>query len=161
HQDLLRAEAVTIVGAGPVGIELAGEIATAHPRKNVRLVSALGTLLPAYPKKLGASLARQLTAMHVEFKLGEQASGLESLHRPQSAASARAILFPAVGARPTPPPIPDLPLSSSGRALVDDHLQARGLRNVFIVGDAAETGDSMTVYNAHHQAAWLIKTLKA
>jgi NADH dehydrogenase FAD-containing subunit len=162
HQDLLRAEAVTIVGAGPVGIELAGEIVAAHPEKKVRLASAWDMLLPAYPEKLGASLARQLKAMRVQLALGEQVSGLEGLDRPRPDASGRKILIPAMGARPTPPPIADLQLSSStGRALVDPHLRARGLQNVFIVGDAAETGDPMTVYSAHHQTAWLIRTLKA
>jgi NADH dehydrogenase FAD-containing subunit len=161
HRDLLGAEAVTIVGAGPVGIELAGEIAAAHPGKKVRLVSALSTLLPAYPTKLGLSLARQLEAMHVELALSEKASGLGGLDRPQLDATGRSILFPAVGARPTPPPIANLLLSSTGRVLVDQRLRVKGLPNVFIVGDAAETGDPMTSYSAHRQAAWLIKTLKA
>lgn len=35
------------------------------------------------------------------------------------------------------------------------------MRNVFAAGDAAETGDAMTVVGAGRQAAWLTATLKA
>jgi NADH dehydrogenase FAD-containing subunit len=161
HRDALGAETVTIAGAGPIGIELAGEIAAAYPDKRVRLVSRGGTLLPTYPKKLGASLARQIEAMGVELALGETVSGLDGFDSPRLDTSGREILFPVIGARPAPPPIPGLSLSASGRAVVDAHLRAEGHRSVFVVGDAAQTGDPMTIYYAYRQAAWMRKTLKA
>ncbi|EEA00999.1 FAD-dependent pyridine nucleotide-disulphide oxidoreductase [Burkholderia sp. H160] len=130
---LAGAETVTIAGAGPVGIELAGEIAVAWPKKKVRLASASDTLLPAYPARLGASLARQLKAMRVELALGERVSGLGGLDCPRLTPSGREILFPAVGTRPVLPPIGDLRISQTAwlnrtlKALVAGHDLA-GLR---------------------------------
>jgi hypothetical protein len=99
--------------------------------------------------------------MGVELALGETVSGLDGFDSPRLDTSGREILFPVIGARPAPPPIPGLSLSASGRAVVDAHLRAEGHRSVFVVGDAAQTGDPMTIYYAYRQAAWMRKTLKA
>jgi apoptosis-inducing factor 2 len=128
--------------------------------EKVHLVSALSALLPGHPRKLGESMARQLKAMGVELVLGKPVQGLEGLAGPQFDASTREMRQTVTGARPTPPPIPNLKLSSNGRAVVHHYLRAEGLPNVFIVSDAAETGDPMTAHDAYRQAGWLIKTLK-
>ena len=57
---LASAKSVVIVGAGPVGTELAGEIAAAQPSKGITLVSSDNSLFPTYPVKLGAELKRKL-----------------------------------------------------------------------------------------------------
>ncbi|MDF3604909.1 FAD-dependent oxidoreductase [Paracoccus sp. DMF-8] len=61
---------IAIVGAGPVGIELAGEIAHACPDKAVTLLSAHPTLMPEFPAGLGRMLAAKLAALGVTLRHG-------------------------------------------------------------------------------------------
>lgn len=74
HKALVDASSVAIIGAGAVGTELAGEIASAMPGKSVSLISSDDALFPGFPQKLGASLVSKLRAMNVNVILGERAS---------------------------------------------------------------------------------------
>ena len=60
HRQLASAARVAIIGAGAVGVELAGEIASAMPGKRIDLRSADRDLFPAFNPGLGQALARQL-----------------------------------------------------------------------------------------------------
>lgn len=62
-----------IIGGGSTGIELAGEIASAHKEKEVILVHAHKTLLASNsPKKLTNTLKCQLEDVKVKLILGEK-----------------------------------------------------------------------------------------
>jgi NADH dehydrogenase FAD-containing subunit len=70
HAALAAAQRVLLVGAGPVGIELAGEIKAAWPGKHVTLLDVADDVLGArFRDDLKAELRRQLTAMGVELML--------------------------------------------------------------------------------------------
>lgn len=72
RSDLVRAARVLLLGAGPVGVELAGEITSAWPDKRVTLLDPHPDLLGgAYPAELRDELRRQLAARGVELRLGE------------------------------------------------------------------------------------------
>jgi apoptosis-inducing factor 2 len=71
HAALDAAGRVLLVGAGPVGIELAGEIKAAWPDKQVTLLDAADDVLGArFRDDLKAELRRQLEALGVELVLG-------------------------------------------------------------------------------------------
>jgi hypothetical protein len=70
---LAGAERVLLLGAGPVGLELAGEIAAAWADKTVTIVDPADDVLAgsdSYPPEFRAELRRQLDGMGVEFTLG-------------------------------------------------------------------------------------------
>jgi apoptosis-inducing factor 2 len=70
HAALFAAQRVLLVGAGPVGIELAGEIKAAWPDKHVTLLDVADDVLGArFRQDLKAELRRQLTAIGVELLL--------------------------------------------------------------------------------------------
>jgi apoptosis-inducing factor 2 len=70
HQALDAAGRVLLIGAGAVGIELAGEIAAAWPGKQVTLLDAADDLLGArFRPDLKAELRRQLAGAGVEVLL--------------------------------------------------------------------------------------------
>jgi apoptosis-inducing factor 2 len=71
HDALAQADRVLLLGAGPVGIELAGEIRAVWPDKSIVLVDARDEILggPFLPE-LRAELGRQLEEMKVELLLG-------------------------------------------------------------------------------------------
>ncbi|MGW0119748.1 NAD(P)/FAD-dependent oxidoreductase [Streptomyces sp. NPDC003327] len=70
HDELAAAERVLITGAGPVGLELAGEIRAVWPRKRITVVDPATELMPGFDAGLRADLVRQLDALGVEVRLG-------------------------------------------------------------------------------------------
>ena len=71
HTDLYRAGRVMLLGAGAVGLELAGEIAAAWPDKHLVLVDTAEQVLPGpYDQRLRDELNRQLDNLGVERVLG-------------------------------------------------------------------------------------------
>lgn len=71
HANLARAGRVLLLGAGAVGLELAGEIASAWPDKTITLVDPAPTLLPGpYDGALREELTRQLDELGVVRHLG-------------------------------------------------------------------------------------------
>lgn len=170
--DLRVAQSVAIVGAGAVGTELAGEIATAYPDKTVTLISSQQTLFPMYPAKLGRALVTKLKKLGVAVVLGQRAQDLQRADMPYAGTltltDGRAIsadlIFPVVGSRPQSALVEGLAgaqAGPSGRVQTDPWLRPSEHANIFVAGDVAETGDNMTIVATARQNPWLIKTLKA
>jgi NADH dehydrogenase FAD-containing subunit len=71
HAALAAADRVLLVGAGPVGIELAGEIRHVWPEKTIVLLDVTDEILGGpYKPELKAELRRQLVESRVELVLG-------------------------------------------------------------------------------------------
>ncbi|NUR24946.1 MAG: FAD-dependent oxidoreductase [Catenulispora sp.] len=70
HKELTGADRVLILGAGPVGLELAGEIKAEWPGKRVTIVDPATELLPGFLPEVVADLRRQLDEIGVELRLG-------------------------------------------------------------------------------------------
>ena len=166
-----KAQSIVIVGAGPVGTELAGEIAVARPEKSITLISADQTLFPMYPAKLGAQLEHKLEELGVSVILGRRAKDLLHTDRPYAGSvtldDGRVIdadlVFPVIGSKPQTSLVQTLPgvtLASGGRVKTDKWLRPSEYPNVFVAGDVAAVGDGMTIVATSRQNPWLIKTLK-
>ena len=77
--ELAAADSVLLLGAGPVGIELAGEISAAWPEKRVILADIADEILAgAYMPELRAELRRQLAERNVELVLGADPADLDA-----------------------------------------------------------------------------------
>lgn len=70
HKELAGAERVLIVGSGPVGLELSGEIKAVWPEKQVTIVDPAGQLVPGFQPEMREELHRQLDALGVQLRLG-------------------------------------------------------------------------------------------
>jgi NADH dehydrogenase FAD-containing subunit len=71
HANLARAERVMLLGAGAVGLELAGEIAAAWPNKRITLIDLADQILPGpFDPRLRDELNRQLDGLGVQRILG-------------------------------------------------------------------------------------------
>src|SRR5580700_8595363 len=71
HDALAAADRVLLIGAGPVGIELAGEIRHVWPEKTIVLLDVADEILGGpYLPELKAELRRQLLESRVELILG-------------------------------------------------------------------------------------------
>lgn len=172
HSALCIANSIAIIGAGAVGTELAGEIASAMPTKKVTLISSDTSLFPGFPPKLGQSLHEKLSDMGVDVVPGERAQDLPNGDAPTGGtitlSSGRTLdvdlIVPAVGARVNGSLIdmlPDAKRRPDGRVQTDAWMRPSSLPNVFAAGDIADNGDLMTIVAVSRQVPWLSKTLKA
>ena len=72
HDELAQAERVLIVGAGPTGLELAGEISDRWPEKRITILEPEPEILAGpYKQELRDEVRRQLEERGVEFVLGD------------------------------------------------------------------------------------------
>ncbi|MBG0830179.1 FAD-dependent oxidoreductase [Planomonospora sp. ID67723] len=69
HAELAGAARVLIAGAGPVGLELSGEIKAVWPDKHVTVVDPTPLLLPGFHPQMREDLRRQLGVLGVELRL--------------------------------------------------------------------------------------------
>jgi NADH dehydrogenase FAD-containing subunit len=77
HQELRSAQRVLLVGAGPTGLELAGEIKASFPDKQVTIVDVAPDILPGrFDQALRDELRGQLDKLGVELKLGSPLNAL-------------------------------------------------------------------------------------
>jgi len=151
YGDLARAARVLLVGAGPVGIELAGEITSKWPDKRVTVLDLVGDLLGGqYRPDLRAELRGQLVDLGVELVLGE---GLRQF--PPTSANELAtftvttdsgrqitadIWFQCFGVSPVSDYLGDDLAAArrpDGSVTVGPTLQVAGHDNVFAIGDVS------------------------
>ncbi|WP_334523153.1 NAD(P)/FAD-dependent oxidoreductase [Bradyrhizobium sp. AZCC 2230] len=170
NRSLTSANTIAIVGGGAVGTELAGEISSAYPGKTVTLVSGSPSLMPGYSDKLAATLATQLRQKGVQLHFNRRVANLTTLDHPfmgsvgEDLGGAEQLVFPALGARPKTAIFRQMPGTSfdaQGRVEVDEWLRLAGSHNVFALGEAAATGDPMTIVAITRQVPWLAKTIAA
>jgi NADH dehydrogenase FAD-containing subunit len=158
HEALLGADRALIVGAGPAGLELAGEIKAFFPDKHVTIADVSPDILAGpYDQALRAELRRQLAALGVELRLGAALSELPSAPPATLAPIAIAttdggalsgdIWFRAFGVRPHSDYLKGGSLAGRrderGYVQVDEQLRVVGEEQVFAIGDVADADRDM------------------
>ena len=171
HEALLAADRALIVGAGPSGLELAGEIKAFFPAKHVTLLDAADDILTGpYDQPLRDELRRQLDAMGVDVRLGSAPSELPSA-QPATLDTIRIatedggeleadIWFRAFGVRPRSSYLDGGSLDDRGYVRVDEHLRVAGETSVFAVGDVSDADRDMAGI-ASRQAALVAANIRA
>jgi apoptosis-inducing factor 2 len=171
QRQLAEASAVAIVGAGPVGIELAGEICHAFPELPITLIGAEDRLLPGYARALDRRLQRDLARAGVALRLGRRAIDLPATVEPDGPATLKlddgtaltdCLIFRTGGAQPNTEWLQERHdvMLERGRIVVGDRLEVEGLPGVFALGDAALTKDTTTISGIERQVPYLNKLLR-
>jgi NADH dehydrogenase FAD-containing subunit len=158
HEALLVADRALIVGAGPSGLELAGEIKAFYPDKQVTIADVSADILTGpYDQGLRDELRRQLDELGVELRLGVALSELPSA-TPATLAPIRVgtadggelvadIWFRAFGVRPHSDYLQGGSLDDRrderGYVRVDEHMRVVGETNVFALGDVSDADRDM------------------
>ena len=158
HQALLAADRALIVGAGPAGLELAGEIKAFFPDKHVTIADVSDDILNGpYDQALRDELRRQLDALGVELRLGTAITELPSAPPATLAPIAIAtadggelvadIWFRAFGVRAHSEYLEGGALHNRrderGYVRVDEHLRVIGETQTFALGDLADADRDM------------------
>lgn len=145
HRELAAAESVLLLGAGPVGLELAGEISAAWPQKRVVLADLEPEILPGpYRPELRAELRRQLEERGVELLLDSGGAEPEADLR-----------IACHGVSPVTDYLaPELAAARNAEGFLETtpELLVRGQDAVFAIGDLVAGQPSMAV-NASQTAA--------
>jgi NADH dehydrogenase FAD-containing subunit len=174
HRALAQADRVLLVGAGPVGIELAGEIRHVWPDKSIVLLDVADEVLGSpYRPELKAELRRQLIEARVELILGSplhQAPptqpgelGTFTVTTEAGTEVVADIWFRCYGVVPNSNYLGDALLPArraDGFIEVGPTLQVAGQTNVFALGDIS-TADSKMAGYAGHQAVIVAANISA
>ena len=173
HARAKAAGSIAIIGAGAVGVELAGELAAGMPGRKIMLINSGPTLFPAYKPALGRTLAAQLKSLGVtlmsDVTVRNPATTAEPFAGTLDLSSGEKLkadlVFPVMGATPENTLLSSVSgtgFDAARRALVDPWLRPSPAHpTLFALGDAAATGDAMTIVAILRQQPWLEKTLKA
>ncbi|MFD6568705.1 NAD(P)/FAD-dependent oxidoreductase [Micromonospora profundi] len=174
HDALIGAGRALIVGAGPSGLELAGEIKGHFPDKEVTVVDVNADILHGpFEQELRDELKRQLDKLNVRLVLGSPLTALPSVE-PATLGAVDVtteggdrveadIWFRAFGVRPATDYLRgDLAAARNeqGYLVVDKQLRVQGVDGVFAVGDIT-TADRDTAGAATYQAAVVAANIKA
>jgi NADH dehydrogenase FAD-containing subunit len=174
HRALSQADRVLLLGAGPVGIELAGEIRAVWPQKSIVLLEAGDKVLggPFMPE-LRAELGRQLEEFQVEVLLGSPLReapptspgelGTFTVTTESGVEVTADIWFRCYGVVPNSDYLGET-LSAARRAdgyvEVGPTLQVAGQTTVFALGDLS-TADAKMAGFAGHQATTVAANITA
>jgi NADH dehydrogenase FAD-containing subunit len=157
YEELTRANRVLLIGAGPVGIELAGEIVSKWPDKHVTLFDLADDVLgDRFRVDLRAELRSQLIDLGVELVLGEGLRELPSTSANEFAAFTVAtisgrqitadIWFQCFGVSPVSDYLSgglEAARRPDGFVTVGPALQVAGRDNVFAIGDVSTADAKM------------------
>ncbi len=147
---------IAIIGGGPVGVELAGEIREMYEDKPITLVSRAPQLCTGFNPKLGTTLQQQLEAKNISVILGTTPKKLPVSREPTGPINwtlsneqslAADLVFFATGASIDNRLLFTLngtKFSGKNRAIVDPWWRLPNAPTVLAFGDAAESGAPMT-----------------
>ncbi len=166
HDKLAKANKVLIIGGGIVGVELAGEVADAHPHKTVVLAHNTQTLLDNFKPKAQRVATEQLKNLGVQIEYNrhyqQTDDGIIDKHtgEPMDAD----LVYLCVGTQPNnqflKPHLAHI-LNDQGMVNVDNNLRVIGATNLYALGDIADVGEGKLGYLAGGQAQYLAKQIIA
>ncbi|XP_022752522.1 apoptosis-inducing factor homolog A-like [Durio zibethinus] len=170
NQKIQSAHSILIVGGGPTGVELAGEIATDFPEKKVTLVHKGSRLLEFIGAKASDKTLSWLRSRKVEVKL-EQAVDLNStsddsqVYQTSTGESIKVDChFLCVGKPLASAWLNETTLKTNldkkGRLMVDEYLRVKGRSNIFAIGDITDIPELKQGYLAQRHALVVAKNLK-
>lgn len=145
-EKIKSADTILIVGGGPSGVELAGEIIVDYPEKKVVLVHRGPRLLEFIGLKASQKALAWLTSKNVQVIL-DQSINLNKVSDGVIQTSAGETIkvdchFDCTGKQMGSSWLKGTPLKDSldlrGRLMVDENLRARGHKHVFAIGDITD-----------------------
>lgn len=155
QEEIKSADSILIVGGGPVGVELAAEIAVDFPEKKVTLVHEGYRLLEFMGPKGADKALEWLKSRRVEVKLRQSVdlnniSEESKIFVTSSGEKIRAdLFFLCTGKPPGSAWLKETVLKDSldsfGRIKVDENLRVKGYKNVFAVGDITDIKVSIVI----------------
>ncbi|GMN61000.1 hypothetical protein TIFTF001_030080 [Ficus carica] len=167
-EKIKSADSILIVGGGPTGVELAGEIAVDFPGKKVTLVHRGSRLLEFVGSKASQKALDWLISKKVEVLLDQSVNldGVsDGVYQTSKGETIRADCHFLCTGKPLgsswlKETVLKDSLDTNGRLVVDEHLRVRGYQNVFGIGDITDIKEMKQGYLAKKHAQVVGKNLK-
>ena len=168
HQKLVKAQHILIIGGGPVGVELAGDIAYYYPKKTIYLVEALPRLLNNFKPRASKIAKEQLEKMGVQVILNEfierdmNETGLWVSKKTNKSYSADLVYF-CIGVSINTAFMKlyfSKKVNENSQIMVNDKLHLSNYNNIYAIGDCSDINEFKLGYLADKQAKYLVKNLK-
>lgn len=164
HKEVAAAERVLILGAGPVGLELAGEIKVVWPDKHVTIVDPIDQVLPGFLPQVHEDLHRQLDEMGIDLRLSTSLTALPTTEAGRTGSFTVTtaggdeitadIWFHAFGVRVNSDYLADGQLTTpnaQGAVAVTETLNVQGYDHVYAIGDITDLAElKMAGYAMQH-----------
>ncbi|XP_011088963.1 apoptosis-inducing factor homolog B [Sesamum indicum] len=170
HERIRSASSVLIVGGGPTGVELAGEIAVDFPDKKVVLVHEGSRLLEFIGPKAADKTLEWLKSKRVEVKLRQSVDLNNSSEGNNTFITSSGEIinadchFVCTGRPSGSAWLHETILKNSvdglGRLKVDENLRVKGFKNIFAIGDITDVREIKQGYLAQKHALIAAKNLK-
>uniref|UniRef100_A0A0D9VC98 FAD/NAD(P)-binding domain-containing protein n=1 Tax=Leersia perrieri TaxID=77586 RepID=A0A0D9VC98_9ORYZ len=169
HGKIESSESVLIIGGGPTGVELAGEIAVDYPQKKVTLVHRGSRLLEFIGNKASKKCLDWLTSKKVDVLFQQSVdlgslSDTEKLYKTSAGETVTADChFVCIGKPLSSSWLHDTilkeSLDSKGRLMVEKDLRIKGYNNIFAIGDITDIPEIKQGYLAQKHALLVAKNL--
>lgn len=171
NEKIRSARSILIVGGGPTGVELAGEIAVDFPDKDVTLVHKGPRLLEFLGPKASNKTLEWLKSRHVEVKLEESvdlnSSNADGRKRYETSGGKTIeadchflCTGKPLGSSWLKDTILKNNLDAHGRLMVDENLRIKGRKNIFAIGDITDIPEIKQGHLAQKHALVAAENLK-
>lgn len=165
---------IAVVGAGASGVELAGEIpefaklvakryTVKPPQVKISLIDGAERILPLLNEKASRKTHKHLTKLGVDIflkvRVGSCTSNAVCLDTGNLAAD---LIIWTAGSKPVDfynQNSDVFTLGRGGRVVIDDYLQAQGQKDIFVLGDNADTQYSGMAQTALNDANFVARNL--
>ncbi|KAH3674191.1 hypothetical protein WICMUC_003433 [Wickerhamomyces mucosus] len=163
-----RANIITVIGGGALGIEIAGEIKDTYPEKEVKLVHPHPFLPPELyaSKNLKSGIKRQIEEVGVNLLLNTRIK--EELENGNLKTTDNKIIqselnfwcnFHKNNIEPLMPYFQDSIELSTGEAKTDETLLLQGYKNIFVIGDIVNLPIIKTAGGAYRHGETVAQSL--
>ncbi|MEI8199391.1 MAG: FAD-dependent oxidoreductase [Eubacteriales bacterium] len=165
HNKLEQSEKIVIIGGGPVGVELAGEIASKFHDKKIVLVHGSNRILEYLSEKASRLATDQLQALGVEVILNEklESNDNQEFHSVSSKTIYTADLFyNCIGSKANTGFLTrefKESLNERGLIRVDKYFRVMKTENIYAIGDCNDIQEAKLGSLASRQGALLAKNL--
>ncbi len=163
HNLLIKSKNILIIGGGLVGVELAGEISTKYPKKEITIIHSKNKLIERNPKSASDYAEKFLKKRGVEILYNNYILKKEKnkLFTKKGDILNVDLVFLCTGINPNSKFLNQNLLNKQKQIIVNENLQVKGYKNIFAAGDINDILIEKTAQNAEKQANMVIKNIKA
>ncbi|PMD47566.1 putative triosephosphate isomerase [Hyaloscypha variabilis F] len=160
------AKSIVIGGAGPTGVETAGELGFEYGKnKEITLITAGPQLLVGVPPHVASFAENDLKKLHVKLLKGTKITNTSTSSTGQTELTLSNgdkvtvdLYLPTIGLLPNTEYVPKKLLNEKGDVMVDQFLRVKGVESVWAAGDIVDCQPGQFVYT-EKQAAAVAKNL--